>query len=204
LDVLTPEQVNLLLGAVRGSRYEGVIVFGACCALRVNEALALRYEDVDLTSGTISIRRALWNGKTYQPKTPQSRRTLALPQIASEWLTRHREQQGNPSTGYLFQTSNATPIARENFHRFGWKPALRKAGLNERLHYHDLRHGAISLLLQQGIPVPVVSQFAGHANPSITMKVYAHVIAGTSGMAAAGMDALLSTHRHQERHLRAL
>jgi integrase len=60
------------------------------------------------------------------------------------------------------------------------------------------------LLLQQGIPVPVVSAYAGHANPAITMKVYAHVIAGTSDMAAAGIDTLLGNRPSQERHLRAL
>ncbi len=203
MDVLTPEHLNRLLDTVRESRYEGIIVLGACCALRVNEALALRYEDCDLAVKTISIRRTLWNGKTYPPKTPQSRRTLALPQTAAEWLRRHCAAHGYPKNGYLFQTSTGKPIARENFHRFGWKPALRKAGLDESLHFHDLRHGAISLLLQQGIPVPVVSQYAGHANPAITMKVYAHVIAGTSGMAAAGMDAVLN-NREQERNLRAL
>lgn len=203
LDVLKPDQLNRLLDMVRGSRYEGIIVLGACCALRIGEALSLRYEDVDLTAGTISIRRTLWKGKTYPPKTPQSRRTLQMPSVAREWLLRHSESNGNPSTGYLFATSNGTPIANENFWRWGWKKALRDSGLDEGLHYHDLRHGAISLLLQQGIPVPVVSQFAGHANSAITMKVYAHVLSGTSGMVAQGIDAILSK-RPQERHLRAL
>lgn len=201
MEVLTKDEVRRLLDTVRGTRYEGIIVLGATCALRIGEALSIRYEDCDLSAGTISIRRTLWKGKTYPPKTPQSRRTLQMPSVACEWLLRHAD--GNPTTGYLFQTSNGTPIANENFWKWGWKKALRDSGLNENLHYHDLRHGAISLLLQQGIPVPVVSQFAGHANPSITMKVYAHVISGTSGMAAAGMDAILS-NRHQERHLRAL
>ena len=191
LDVLKPEQLNRLLDAVRGSRYEGIIVLGACCALRIGEALSLRYEDYDLVAGTVSIRRTLWRGKTYPPKTPQSRRTLAMPSAAREWLARHRKTHGNPKVGYVFQTANGTPIANENFWRWGWRPALRGAGLDEGLHYHDLRHGAISLLLQRGVPVPVVSQYAGHADPSITMKVYAHVLTGTSGMAAAAMDAAL-------------
>lgn len=203
LDVLQPEQLSRLLDAVRGSRYEGIIVLGACCALRIGETLSVRYEDLDLAAGSIAIRRTLWKGNVYPPKTPQSRQTLALPAVALEALRRHSESNGNPSTGYLFQTSNGTPIAAENFWRYGWKYALRDAGLDESLHFHDLRHGAISLLLQQGIAVPVVSQFAGHADPAITMKVYAHVIAGTSGMAAAGMDAILS-NRKQGRQLRAL
>ncbi len=203
LDVLRPEQVTRLMDTVRGSRYECIIVLGACCALRIGEALSLRYEDLDLRAGTLSIRRTLWKGNVYPPKTPQSRRTLALPQIALEALRRHSERHGNPTTGYLFQTTNGTPLAAENFWRWGWKRALRDAGLDEGLHYHDLRHGAISLLLQQGIPVPVVSQFAGHVSPDVTMRVYAHVLSGTSGMVAAGMDAILK-NQPQTRHLRAL
>jgi integrase len=38
-----------------------------------------------------------------------------------------------------------------------------------------LRHGTASLLLNQNVPVPVVSKYLGHANPGITMKVYAHM-----------------------------
>ena len=48
MTVLTPQQVRALLDAVRGSRYEPVIVLGATCALRVGEALSLRWENVDL------------------------------------------------------------------------------------------------------------------------------------------------------------
>ena len=56
------------------------------------------------------------------------------------------------------------------------------------MHYHDLRHGVASLLLNQSVPVPVVSRYLGHANSSITMSVYAHMIDGTSGIAALGVD----------------
>ena len=68
---------------------------------------------------------------------------------------------------------------------------LRKAGLPESTTYHQLRHGAASLLLNQNVPVPVVSKFLGHSNPSITMSVYAHIIDGASRMAADGIDAAL-------------
>jgi len=54
-----------------------------------------------------------------------------------------------------------------------------------------LRHGTAYLLLNQKVPIPVVSKNLGHANPGITMKVYAHLIDGTSGMAASGIDEAL-------------
>jgi integrase len=71
---------------------------------------------------------------------------------------------------------------------------LRKAGLPETTRYHDLRHGAVSLLLSQNVPVPVVSNYLGHANTSITLRVYAHMIEGMDGMAATAMDDVLGGH----------
>src|SRR3712207_5496812 len=85
----------------------------------------------------------------------------------------------------------ATLRPHESFWRWGWKPTLRKADLPESLTFHQLRHGAASLLLNQNVPVPVVSRYLGHVNPSITMKVYAHLLEGTSGIAATGMDEAL-------------
>jgi integrase len=192
MDVLTPQQVKHLLETIRGTRYEIVTVLGAACALRVGEALSLRYEDCDLIAGTICIRRTLWKGKVYPPKTPTSRRTLKLPAIALEALKRHSESHGNPTGGYLLATSNGNPVAAENFWRWGWKPALRKAGLPESLTYHQLRHGAISLLIQQQVPIPIISKYAGHSTPAITFAVYGHIISGTSGMAAQAIDEALS------------
>ena len=161
---------------------------GATCTLRVGEALALRWDDADLQVGTVSIRHTLWKGKLYPPKTPQSKRTLKLPERALEALRRHAEQRRE---GYLLETRNGSPVAPENFWKCGWKPALRTAGLDESLTFHQLRHGAASLLLNQNVPVPVVSRYLSHANPGITMKVYAHIIDGTSSIAASGIDEAL-------------
>jgi integrase len=72
MDVLTPEQVNRLLDMAYGDRFECAILLGALVALRVGEVLSLRYEDLDLVAGTISIRRTLWRNKTYSPKTEAS------------------------------------------------------------------------------------------------------------------------------------
>jgi len=66
--------------------------------------------------------------------------------------------------------------------------------LPETTRYHDLRHGAASLLLSQNVPVPVVSNHPGHANSSITLRVYAHMIEGMDGMAATAMDDVLGDH----------
>jgi integrase len=189
-DVLTPDELRRLLDAVRGGRFEGVFYLCSLVGLRIGEALALRYEDVDLERGTIRVERTLHEGECSAPKTSCSRRTLSLPQRALEALVRHCGGRNNP-TGYLFATASGKPVDVSNFYRWSWRPALRRAGLPETLTPHQLRHGTASLLLNHNVPIPVVSKYLGHANPGITMKVYAHLIDGTSGMAADGIDEAL-------------
>jgi integrase len=186
-DILTPEQVRRLLDAVKGDRFECVFYLCSLAGLRIGECLALRYEDIDLGRGTLRIERTLYHGECSAPKTNSSRRVLSLPQKALESLVRLCEVNST-SSGYLFATSTGKPVDVSNFYKWSWKPALRRAGLSESLTPHCLRHGTASLLLNQSVPVPVVSKYLGHSNPQVTMRTYAHVIDGTSGMAADGID----------------
>jgi integrase len=188
VDVLSPKQVKELLSVAHGDRLEAVYVLGATCGLRVGESLALRWEDVDLDKGILKVRRTLWNGRVFPPKTTTSHRTLKLPKIALEALKKHAKKNND---GWLFPTKNGTPVGAANFWQWGWKPMLRKARLPESTHYHDLRHGVASFLLSQNVPVPVVSKYLGHADPSITLRIYAHVINGMEDLAADGMNEAL-------------
>lgn len=183
LDILSPDQIKRLLKSVQGHRYELIVVLGATCGLRVGEALGMRWEDIDLERGTLEVKRTIWRSKALSPKTRTSRRTLKLPQMALEALRRRHER----SSGYLCPTSSGNPTADSNFHN-QWKAMLESAGLPRSTTFHSLRHGAASLLLNQSVPIPVVSKYLGHANPAITMRVYAHMIDGMGGMAADGMD----------------
>jgi len=195
MDVLTPEQVNRLLDTACGDRFECAIVLGALCALRVGEVLSLRYEDLDLVEGTISVRRTLWRSETYSPKTDASAATIRVPARALDALRRHAATNGDPKEGWLFPTKGGKPVGAPHFHTWGWKKMLRKAGLPESTTFHCLRHGAASLLLSQGVPVPVVSKYLRHASPGITMTTYAHMIDETGGIAADGMDQVLGVGR---------
>jgi integrase len=190
LDVLSPDAVRSLLATARSSRYEAIIVLGATCGLRVGECLSLRHEDIDFDRGTLNVRRTLYCNQVYEPKTHSSRRIITLPKLALDALRRHVKGY-DANNGWLFKTKHGNPIAASNFHRCGWKPMLRKAGLRESTTFHMLRHGTASLLLNQNVPIPIVSRYLGHANPGVTMKVYAHMIDGTSGMAANGIDEAL-------------
>ena len=194
IKVLTPRQVRQLLDAARGDRLEAAYVLPATCGLRQGECLSLRFEDIDFTKGTLQVRRTVWRNQVYPPKTPHSRRTIKLPKIALDVLRRHARNNNEAREGWLFPTKHGNPVDAHNFIHRPWKRMLRKAGLPETTRYHDLRHGAASLLLSRNVPVPVVSNYLGHANSSITLRVYAHMIEGMDEMAATAMDDVLGDH----------
>ena len=187
-EILSPDQVKQLLTACRGDRLEGVYVLGATCGLRMGEALGIKWLDVDFDQGTLTIGRTIWRGKVLPTKTNSSRRTIKLPRIALEALHRHR---ANGQHDWVFPTAKGNPHYAANFYRHSWKPMLERAGLPP-ITFHQLRHGAASYLFSQRVPIPVVSKYLGHANPSITLSVYSHMIDGDEGIAGLAIDSLLA------------
>lgn len=185
INLLPPRQIRHLLQTVRGHRYELVVVLGATMGLRVGEALGMKWEDVDFDRGILEVKRTIYRGNPYGPKTKTSRRRLKIPTRALEALTRRSKP-----TGYLCPTVSGNPTDPANFHP-QWKRILETAELPIETTFHALRHGAASLLLNQNVPIPVVSRYLGHANPAITMQIYAHVIDGMGDVAASGMDEAL-------------
>ena len=183
VEVLSPDDVRKLLDACRGNRYEAVFVLGATCGLRLGESLSLRHQDVDLDAGTLKVRRTLWRGKTSQPKANSSR-TIKLPALALDCLKRI---QGD---GYLFPTSSGARIDATSFWRRYWLPVVLKAGVSDKLTYHQLRKSTASLLLHQHVPVAVVASYLGHS-PATTYRYYAGIIRGSDGMPASTIDGLL-------------
>lgn len=183
-EILSPEEVKRLLESVRGHRFELVVVLGATCGLRINEALALCWENVDLDKGTINIRHTLWRGEKWNPKTPSSMAVLKLPKTAHDALRRVRLDA--TGTGWLFPTKTGKPVRPEDFYK-QWATILKRAGL-PKITYHCLRHGAASYLLNQRVPLPVVSKYLRHSNPAITARLYSHIVYGSEGMAASGID----------------
>ena len=163
--------------------------------LRQSEALGLRWADVDLEKGALSVRRGLHRvggqGLVYEePKADRSRRTVALPAQLVEALRAHRAAQLEEriAAGPLWQDHdlvfaqpNGRPIERKSDWR-SWKARLREADVRE-IRLHDGRHTAATLLLLEGVHPRVVMEVLGHAQIRTTTDTYSHV------MPALGRDA---------------
>jgi integrase len=191
-----------LLGVFTRSRLYTPILIAVTTGLRRGELLGLRWRDIELDSGHLSISQALEQthlGVAFkQPKTPRSRRTVALPQLAIEALRRHKAQQaeerlafgpGYQDGGLVFACPDGTPWRPDAF-SWAFAAQVRQSGL-PHVRFHDLRHSHASQLLRQGVNAKVVSERLGHASVGFTLDVYSHVLPGMQDDAARRIDAAL-------------
>jgi integrase len=186
-------QVRTFLQAVRGHRLEALFTVAVTTGLRQGELLGLRWSDVDLTAGTLTVRHALQrvDGRLQlvEIKTPRSRRTVPLPELALRAL---RKPQDGPLVGtHLFTTQSGSPLYSTAVYR-AFLDVIAAIGL-PRIRFHSLRHTAASLLLAQGTHPRVVMEMLGHSTIALTMNTYSHVIPALERDAADRMNAILSS-----------
>ncbi|MGI8658722.1 MAG: tyrosine-type recombinase/integrase, partial [Candidatus Limnocylindria bacterium] len=185
-------QVRTFLDSVRGHRLEALFTIAVVTGLRQGELLGLRWSDIDLATGTLTVRHALQrvNGRLelVETKTPRSRRTIPLPELALRAL---RTAQDGPMIGtHLFTTPSGSPLYGTAVYR-DFLDATDAAGL-PRIRFHSLRHTAASLLLAQGTHPRVVMEMLGHSTIALTMNTYSHVIPALEREAADTMNAILT------------
>ncbi|WP_030062403.1 MULTISPECIES: tyrosine-type recombinase/integrase [Streptomyces] len=184
---LNAQEARAFLAATHGHRLHALFELALRTGLRKGELLGLRWEDLDLTGGTASIRRTLQRtntaGLTALPtKTQSSERRIALATPCVHSLEQHRDRQhqerelageGWKHSGYVFTRPNGSPIEGATLTRH-FNALLRRARLRH-IRFHDLRHSAATLLLEQGVELVVIKELLGHAHIGVTATVYAHV-----------------------------
>lgn len=212
MKVLDIAQVSQLLRAAEGSRFHIPIVLAIATGLRRGEILALRWEDVDLNAGMITVRRALEQTRQgigfKQPKTPKSRRMVVLPEFAVGLLRTQREAQavqklvlspGYQDTDLVCTEADGRLMNPEHLSRC-FHGVLKQAGLPD-VRFHDLRHTHATILLREGIPAKVVAERLGHSTIVLTLDTYSHVLRPMQEEAARKLDDALRTaslQNHQE------
>lgn len=139
------------------------------------------------------VRGKLW---LDEPKTAKARRQVDLLAVAVLALREHRKRQlaeGHwRADGYVFTDTQGGPIRKSGLRRRSFEPLLKKAGL-PRIRFHDLRHTAATLALQEGVHPKIVQEMLGHSQISITLDTYSHVLPSMQKEAAAKMDALFAS-----------
>ncbi|PLS86612.1 MAG: site-specific integrase [Actinobacteria bacterium] len=198
---LSPAEVNALLSAARGDRLEALYVLAIHTGLRRGELLGLRWSDIDLEVGTLSVQRSLGTDGTFNPpKRNKSRRTVKLTGHAVEALGGHRARQNEERMrlgslwedhGLVFPNRLGKPMNADNLYHREFKPLLKRAGLSG-FTFHSLRHTCATLLCSKNVNPKIVQEMLGHATISQTMDTYSHVMPGMGDVAATALEEALS------------
>jgi len=186
--ILTVEQARKLLAAAGGSRLDVLLLVAVTTGLRRGELVALYWDDVDLEKGILQVRHNLtWvYGMGYvvgEPKSKAGRRKIALSSVVVEMLKEHkmRQEQARMKMGEKWQGYG---LIFCNVHGgyfnpgrvwYLFKKLLERAGLPD-VRFHDLRHGAATVLLAAKMDLKAVSELLGHSSVAITVDIYQSVL----------------------------
>lgn len=193
----TAEQTSLFIKSLKGSRLFSLYVTEWATGLRRSEILGLQWPDIDLKRGTLSVKRSLVRVKGGyifgEPKTKKSRRTIPLPQQATQTLRSWRAKQAQEKVKWnadqidipeeerpvynplnmVFIDEVGQPL-KPDFISISFKRDLQAAKL-PNIRFHDLRHGHATMLLELGEDLKVISERLGHSSITMTGDTYSHV-----------------------------
>ncbi|MGN9779689.1 site-specific integrase [Micromonospora sp. H33] len=194
----TPAQLAAFLDYVRDDTLFALWWLIALRGLRRGEAAGLRWTDVDLHAGQLSVVRqrttAGYDVHEGPPKSAASRRSVALDQHTVRVLRQHRERQrqrrqaradaGKVShdSGYVFTGPDGLPI-HPGYLTQRLRLLVNRAGLPP-IRLHDLRHGAATLAHAAGADLKTVQDQLGHATIHLTADTYTSVLPETQRQAA--------------------
>lgn len=197
MQVLSVEQTNQLIRQCLESDSQWAIptLISIMTGLRRGECCALKWKNIDFARKTITVEHSL-NSRSQltAPKTKTSRRTIVVGDSLMDALKKHSDDQyleqlqaGHSyfHEGFVATRGHGRPLLPDNLSR-GFKTLLSKCGLPD-IRFHDLRHTFASIVLRRK-PAHVVSAYLGHANPRVTLEIYAHVLPGMGTEVAIALN----------------
>lgn len=203
--IVEQDRIKELLAKLTGRSMYAKAITALFTGARRGEILAMRYRYLDLDQKTWEICESLEETKKHgvrvkRPKTKAGRRHISLPDIVVTALREHRRGQlelrmklgvGKPSDDdFVFAGLDGLPRGPRAFSR-EWSDCAAAIGMPDVV-FHALRHTHASQLIDAGVDIVTISKRLGHANPNITLKVYAHLFRSKDGKAADAINTALA------------
>lgn len=186
--VTEAEKTNLDLAAL--------VFCAATTGCRRGELLALRWSDVDLVVGELVVRRAISDTpgrvEARSTKTGRVRRLALDPATVAVLETQRARVLGRFDSLGMADNPDAYIWSQDADHSTPWRPdrvtdsfrRLRVLAGCPEVRFHHLRHFAATMMLAGGVDVRTAAGRLGHAQPSVTLKTYAHVLEAPDRLAA--------------------
>ncbi len=199
---LTPEQAKKLIAACKDTEIYIPVLLALMHGLRRGEVLALQWNDVDFSNGTLFVRRSANYIKgefsLSDTKTRNSRRTLRLSPTMVCSLQAHKalQDEWRAEFGKGFNPYNLVICRKDgspmtpNAVQYLFKEVLAANNLPD-IRFHDLRHTNATLMLRNAIPAKIVSAMLGHSTVGITLDTYSHMMTDMQDDAVSAIENML-------------
>jgi integrase len=170
---LTEEELGRLLAEIP-AQWQLFFDLLAATGLRIGEAIALRWCDVDFDRRRVLVRRRYYRGSFAAPKSRYGRRDVPLTQrlasdLEARWLLEDDVE------GLVFPSAAGTVLEHSNLMGRVLKPAARRAGV-PWVGFHTFRHTCATVLFRRGLNAKQVQVWLGHHSPAFTLTVYVHLL----------------------------
>ena len=188
--VASVDQLAALIEAIT-PRYRAAVLLGAWCGLRRGEIIALRPQDIDLDTGTVTVRTnrvellATREAFDAPPKTDAGKRTVNVPPHVLPVLTVHLHEWSGPDR--VFIGRDGMPM-RGDAVRQAFTRARRTAGM-PGFRFHDLRHTGQTLAASAGATTKDLMRRLGHSSPAAANR-YLHAVDGRDAEIASALSEL--------------
>lgn len=191
--VLTLDEVMLLADEIM-PRYRLLVLLAAFGSLRWGELLGLTRSDIDQASMMLEVRRSVAEvgGQLVikSPKTSAGRRSVALPSVLRKEVDEHLACYAEPGPdGRVFVGEKGATPRRAHFVRI-WRDAKQKAGVEESVHFHDLRHTGNHFAAASGASTRELMARMGHASMRAAL-IYQHATGERDRVIAEALDRLV-------------
>lgn len=201
MQVWSADELRHFLDATAGDRLHALFVLAVTSGLRRSEILGLRWDDIDLATGTLAVRRArvaagydVFEGETKSGRA----RLVRIPEGTVAALRRHRAAQLEErlawgaswtDSGYVATREDGLPLHPHSL-TDAFERRVRAVDV-PKIRFHDLRHTCATLLLQAEVHPKVVQEMLGHSSIAITLDIYSHVVPGMQDEAARRLGEII-------------
>lgn len=174
--VLTDDELTALVAASPAGWKRLLLRLLAETGLRIGEAVALRWEHIDLETQRIAVRERIYRETTDAPKSGYGRRDVPIGRELARTLREQKLASRYSSDGdYVFATKTGRALRPENLRRSVLHKACDTAKV-ERVGFHAFRHTAITRWFLGGVDAKRVQVMAGHHSVAFTLSTYTHVL----------------------------
>ncbi|MCF6271095.1 MAG: tyrosine-type recombinase/integrase [Melioribacteraceae bacterium] len=165
---ISKKELEIILENTKEEYMKNLFTFAFHTGMRVGEIVNMKWDWIDFSNKSIKIK----NDDSFTTKS-KADRIIPMNETIMNILAQHNNNIHHLENNYIFYRILGIKL-NEDFVSKQFKKAVRRAKLNEGIHFHTLRHSFASSLVQKSVPLYFIKELLGHSSITTT-QIYSHV-----------------------------